>query len=160
MTEYKIGFLAVASILGLAIGSALYMMGGRKDKWIRRFIGSAVISSTVIGLLLVFGLFQVKHLWIYLLMIVGFSQGYGADIGWDKVIRRSLYAIGVVSSGLLLAWTMGGSAWMVFPLHLGVALWSIWLGYHNPIHAPAEEVFICMLLNIGLVMYPFIVGVL
>ena len=158
MTEYRIGFLAVASIIGLAIGSTFYMLGGRKGKWLRRFIGSAVISTTVIGLLLLFGLFQMIHLAIYPLLIVGFSMGYGADLGYEKIIRRTLYAIGVVSSGLLLAWTIGGNAWFVFPLHLGVGLWSIWLGYHNPIHAPAEECFICVLLNIGLMMYPFIVG--
>jgi hypothetical protein len=45
---------------------------------------------------------------------------------------------------------------MVFVPHVGVGMWSIWLGVKNPIEASAEEVFICALLNIGLMMYGFV----
>ena len=75
-----------------------------------------------------------------------------------KVIRRSIYAVGVCGAGLIYCLTFNGNAWLIFPLHIGVGIWSVWLGVKNPLHAKAEEFFISMLLNIGLIMYPFIVG--
>jgi len=82
--------------------------------------------------------------------------GYGATGEWMKIIRRSVYALGVLSAGLVMAIALGGNAWIVFVPHVGVGLWSIWLGTKNPIESAAEEVFICALLNIGLMMYAFI----
>lgn len=156
MTEFNIGTLAVLSLFGLVTGSFFYMWGGRTNKWLRRVIGSVVIASTVIIMLVVFQRFQWIHLLIYPMLFIGFSLGYSGGSVKTKLISRSIYALGVCSSGVLLAYTLGGNAWLILPIHLGVGAWSIWLGIKNPVHASSEEVFICVLLNIGLLMYPFI----
>lgn len=75
-----------------------------------------------------------------------------------KTMRRLLYMIGVCSAGLIMLFALySTSALIVFMLHLFVGLGSIWLGVANPLYAPAEEVFVCALLNLGLIAYPFVV---
>jgi len=158
MTERLIGYSAVISLLFLVVGCALYMEGGRSNKWIRRFIGSLVIATGVNVAALMMG----KWVWslplVYGPLAAGFCMGYGGDTLLRKWIRRSLFCLGVCSAGLVFCFTYGSNAWMVLPLHLGVGAWSIYLGIRNPIQAAAEETFVCALLNLGLMMYPFIVG--
>lgn len=156
MNEYLIGFTAVGSLIGLALGCMFYMMGGRSGKWLRRFIGSLVISTTLWVCALIMGKFNWWILGTYPILALGFSLGYGADIPLMKIIKRAIVASCVVLAGLLCAITYGGSAWMVLILHFGVALWTVFLGVKNPIQAASEEVFVCALLNLGLMMYPFI----
>ncbi len=157
MTETNIGYLAIGALIGLAIGSLCYMLGGRKDKWRRRILGSAIISTTVIAGCIVFGLFNWFQLLIYLALFGGFSLGYGGT-SKEKIFRRAIYCLGVCVSGAIMAWTLGGSAWALFILHLCVAGGSIFFAIKNPIHAAAEEVLVCVLLNLVLVFYPFIIG--
>ena len=157
MNEYQIGYYAIGGLAGLVIGCFFYMLGGRANKWLRRFVGSAIIASTVIGLLLIFGLFQYIHLLIYPLLAIGFSLGYGGDNLVYKLIRRAVFMLGVLTPGLLLAWTLGGNAWFVFIFHAGLGLFSIYLGTTNKLQASAEEVFVCLVLNAGLIAYSFVV---
>ncbi len=157
MTETNIGYLAIGALIGLTAGSLCYMLGGRKDKWRRRILGSAIISSTVIIGCIVFGLFNWLQLFIYLALFAGFSLGYGGTSGPEKILRRTIYCLGVCASGALMAWTLGGGAWWLFILHLWIAAGSIFFAIKNPVHAAAEEVLVCVLLNVVLVFYPFIV---
>ena len=156
MNEMVTGYQATLSLLVLTAACFLYMLGGRSGKWRRRFIGSLILSCGINGLCLWRGIWSPWFLLTYPALAIGFSMGYGATGEWMKVIRRSVYALGVLSAGLVMAIVLGGTAWLVFVPHVGVGLWSIWLGTKNPIEASAEEVFICALLNIGLMMYPFI----
>jgi hypothetical protein len=156
MNEYMVGYTAVGSLIGLSLGSLFYMLGGRDGKWWRRFIGSLVIFLTLSICAVVMGKFNMAMILIYPLLIAGFSFGYGADITWKKVIKRSIFACAVVSSGLLCCIIMGGNTWLVLPFHAFVGAGSIYLGVVNPIEAAAEEVFVCATLNLGLMMYPFI----
>lgn len=154
--EYFIGYTAVASLIGLAAGCLFYMLGGRDGKWLRRFIGSLIIAITVWGASIVMGTFNWWLLLIYPALSVGFSFGYGADLVWTKIIKRTIFALAVLSAGLVCACSMGGNAWLVFPCHLGIGLWSVYLGVTNPVQAAAEEVFVCASLNLMLMAYPFI----
>jgi len=158
MNEYTIGYLAFGNLIGLSIASLFYMLGGRAGKWRRRFVGSFILATTVCGTAFLMGKFSPLQLLIYPCLIFGFSLGYGADSLGGKLIRRTLYALGVCSAGLIFCLTLGASAWFIFIPHIGIGLWSIYLGIKNPIHAAAEELFICAILNIGLCMYPFIGG--
>lgn len=97
-------------------------------------------------------------LFTYPILCGGFSLGYGADRFWTKLAKRAIYASAVVMAGLLLCFLVDNKAWAVFIPHVGVAAWSIYFGVKNPIEAAAEEFFICMLLNLGLMMYPFMTG--
>jgi len=159
MSEYVIGFQAVGALVGLVIASALYMIGGRSNKIIRRLGAAFVLTATVNILCAIRGIWQPLMLAVLPLQFAGMSLGYGADITWWKVIRRSVYASAICMSGLLMCFILGGNAWMILPLHIGVAAWSIWLAVKNPLPAAAEETFVCALLNTGLMMYPFTGGV-
>ncbi len=135
--EYTIGYIFTGSLLGLVLGSLLYWLGGRDEKWQRRFVASLIIASTVN---IASYLMKNWHWWFgfaYPLLIGGFSLGYGADNFLKKIVRRSIYALANVSVGLLFVFTLG--AWDIFILHLGVGIWSIYLGVKNPVYAPVEE---------------------
>lgn len=159
MSEYKILYVAFGSLIGLSLSCLLYSLGGREGKWKRRFIASLILAITVSVASLVMGKFNFWLLLIYPALIAGFSMGYGADTFWGKIIRRTLYALSVIASGLVFCFTFGGNTWWVLPVHAGVGLFSIYLGVKNPMAAASEEIFVCALLNIGLCMYPFIVKI-
>lgn len=157
MNEYTILYTAFGSMIGLSLACLLYALGGREGKWKRRFIASLILSITLNLAALVMGRFSLWLLLAFPALITGFSMGYGADTLIGKLIRRSIYAVSVIASGLIFCFTFGGVAWWVLPVHVGVGLFSIYLGVRNPVYAAAEEVFVCALLNIGLCIYPFIV---
>lgn len=156
MSEMMIGTLASLSIFHLAVGCFLYMWGGRNRKWIRRFVGSLVIAGTVNMMAHYLGIWQIWHLLVWPILALGFSLGYGGDNLREKLVRRTIFTVGVVSAGLPFVLTLGGLAWTIWVLHVGVGAFSIWLGTRNPLHAAAEETFVCLVLNTGLLLYPFL----
>lgn len=156
MNESVIGWTAAGSLGGLALACGLYMQGGRKHKWIRRFLGSLVLASTVILSSIVMGIFDWWMMAVYPCLAFGFSLGYGGDDFAEKFWRRLSFALGVTSAGLTMALILGGNAWWVLAPHLGIAVWTVFLGIKNPLHAAAEEAFVCGVLNIMLCAYPFI----
>ena len=84
MNEVVIGCTAVCSLLGLALGCLFYMLGGRDGKWIRRFIGSAALATTLVMCSLIMGNFNWWLPLVYLPLAIGFSLGYGADVVWRQ----------------------------------------------------------------------------
>ena len=157
MSEMSIGTLATIAIVGLALMCFMYMWGGRSGKWKRRFVGAFIGCVLVNALMVIRGLWSPWFLTLFPALSIGFHLGYGAEIPIVKVLKRTIYCLTICGSGLICALVLGGNAWLVLPLHVGVGLWSIWLGVKNPIEAAAEETFVCLLLNAGLIMYPFIV---
>lgn len=77
--EYMIGYTAVGSLVGLALGCLFYMLGGRDGKWLRRFIGSAVIATTLVICSVMMGKFNWWLPLTYLPLAIGFSLGYGVN---------------------------------------------------------------------------------
>ena len=154
MTEIATVYQSFGAGIGLVVASLLYSLGGRSGKWKRRFIASFILTTTVISLCLIRGCFSYWHLLIYPILALGFSLGYGADDILLKVFKRFYCALAVLMAGLVMAFTLNG--WGVFIPHAGIAMWSVWMGVKNPIPAASEEFFICMMLNLGLVMYPFL----
>lgn len=156
MNEYLITYQAFGAMAGLSIATLLYSLGGRSGKWKRRFIASFVLAATVNILFLVREAWNPWYLAVWPCLIAGFSLGYGADTFGEKVVRRSVYASAILTAGVVCAVVLGGNAWWVMIPHAGIGALSIFLGVKNILPAAAEEVFICALLNIGLIMYPFL----
>jgi len=154
MTEYDTVWQAFGAGIGLVLSSLLYSLGGRSGKWKRRFVGSFILAGTLVTLCLLRGLFSWWLLLTWPLLVAGYSIGYGADLLGVKVLKRLVYAITVISAGVVCAYLF--SAWWVLIPHVGVGLWSVYLGVRNPVEAAAEEFFISMLLGLGLMMYPFV----
>lgn len=155
--EIIIWQFAVAG-LGLLIGSVLYSFGGYRGKWKRRFVGSFILAATFNGVCYWRGgwLWSPWLLTSFPLLIGSFCLPYGAHSTFPKIIKRTSVVLACVTSGLAFCILNGGNAWWVFVPHLGIGLWSVYLGVKNPIQARAEEGFVCMLLCMGLMMYPFI----
>lgn len=158
MSEITTVWQYFGSLIGLSISSLLYMLGGREGqgKWKRRFVGSFILALTVNIICVLRDIWHWQFLLIGPCLAIAFSNGYGADSLFDKVIRRLFYTLGVCLSGLIFCLVLGGNAWWLLIPHVGVGLWSIYMGTRNPLEASAEEGFICVLLNLGLVSYPFI----
>lgn len=158
MSEFTIGWIGSGSGLGLLIASTLYWIGGRDgtSKLWRRLGGAFILALTVNLSSLFLGNWEIIYLLVFPCLFAGFSMGYGGDNLLAKIIRRTLYAIGVTGSGLIFAFTIGGAAWGIFIFHAIIGLTSVWLGVRNPFHAVAEEWAICMVLNLGLIFYPFV----
>lgn len=157
MNETWLGTIPVIETLIIIVGCFLYMLGGRSGKITRRVFGSLICSTAVwVGLLLM-GRFRWGALGLYPLLAMGFSLGYGAESNWEKIIKRSLIVAFLCLSGVLLAWLLGGRAWLILPLQAFIGAGSIYLGVINPIHAASEEFFVCLLLTECLVMYPLAV---
>ena len=157
--EYLTVWQSFAAGAGLVIGSGLYSMGGRSRKWLRRFLGAAVLAGTVCGISAWRGIFNPFMLAVFPVLVGGFSLGYGGDQISVKLRKRALCCLAVCMAGLVMAICIGGNAWMVLPFHFGVAIFSVYLGLINPIAAAAEEFFICLILNTGLMAYAFVGGV-
>ena len=153
-SEWITVYQATGAGFGLVLSSMFYSIGGRKGKFNRRFIGSFILSATLVTLCLFRGLFS---WWLFLtwpLLVVSLSVGYGAEILGIKILKRFIYTLGFLTVGVLCAWILG-SWWVLIPQG-GVGLWSIYMGVKNPIDAAAEEFFISMMLQLGILMHPFI----
>ena len=154
MSEYTTVYQVTVAGLGAILACFLYSLGGRSGKWKRRFVASFVLTATLCAVALWRGNFDPRLLLTYLPLMGGFSLGYGAEELGQKIIKRLIYASAVLMAGVLCAWVF--NAWWVLIPHVGVGMWSIYLGVKNPIETAAEEFFICLLLNTGLMMYLFV----
>lgn len=141
----------------LTSGTSLYSWGGFSGKWKRRFVGSAILSGGFIGLCLWRGLWNPWLLTSFPAIVTAFCLPYGAESTFPKIIKRTSVVLAVLLSGLAFCLINGGNAWWVMIPHFGIGLWAVYLAVKNPLFARAEEGFVCLLMLVGLYMYPFIV---
>ena len=157
MSEPTMIWMFAVAMVFLSIGSVLYSMGGYSGKWKRRFVGSFILSLGFNGLCAWRGLWNPWLLATFPALIGTFCLPYGAETTFPKVIKRTCVVIAAVGSGVIFCITHPElPAWKVLIPHLCVGICSIYMGAVNPIKARAEEGFICLLLTLGLYMYPFI----
>lgn len=155
MNEYDTVYQFFGGMIAVAVYTLFWMLGGRSGKWLRRYLGTSIFGGAVNVLVALRGIWDPWILGVIPLLMIGSSMGYGEDSFWPKVARRTLFAAGNLAAGVLMAYVLG--AWWVLIPHVGVGLWSVYLGVKNPIEAAAEEGMICALLSIGLIAYPFVV---
>ena len=144
------------------IASVLYMLGGTEGfagKWLRRFLGSAILAGAANLAAVVMGSWQWPYLLFFVCLAAGFSLGYGADTTAQKILKRTIYALGVLSTCIIGLWvtgfTMGG--FVIAGLATVVGLGSIVLGVINPITSAAEQYIVCQLLTIFVPFWAFVV---
>lgn len=149
MSEMTIGTLAVVALLICVVDCFFWMWGGRKGKYKRRYIGSAIQTAGINVLALICGTWA----WQFALAIgpeIGSrSMGYGGDSTGEKVIRRSVFALCSLLAGAVLAWGCGfdGKAITLLICQGVVSTVTIILGVKNPLPAAVEEVFVCISLK-------------
>jgi hypothetical protein len=156
----QIWLVAMGGFLAF-LANVMYMMGGTEGfgKWWRRFIGSCLLalSATLVAIMLA------KWSWQYILMwpclIGGFSLGYGGKTTIEKVLKRSVFALGVLTACICGAWAVGFtiSAWVVVGLALVTGLTSVVLGVFNPFsNAPLEQFIISQVLTLYVPFWAFV----
>jgi len=158
MNETWLGTIAFIGLLITAVAAWFYMLGGRSGKWRRRFIGSLIGATAIWVLALLLGVFNFLLLLIYPFYIGLYVLGYGSDIPIIKVVKRSIIVVASLATALLFCFLYGGNCWLVLPLSAFIGAGSVWLGVKNPIQAPVEEFFVCLLLTEINLLYPFAVA--
>lgn len=163
MSEYGIVWLSGLSGLGLVISSTLYSLGGRSKKWLRRWLGSFILATVVNFTFHMMGRWSPWYLGIFALLALSYHLGYGASNTIEKVVRRTLYALAVLMSGLLCAIVLIASGNVsimnvctLFVIHTMLCGISVIIGVRNPVYAANEEFFVSMVLNLCLILYPFV----
>ena len=146
------GLIALGGLLAY-VSNVFYMWGGTQgfSKVWRRFIGASVLASTANFI----ALFMVCWSWQYLLfypcLIGGFCLGYGGDTTTEKIIKRTIYALGVLSACFFGMWahSFNMSSIIVFMLAVFTGLSSVVLGVTNPfVSARLEEFMVCQVLTL------------
>lgn len=155
MSEDSILWVFAAAAFCVVVAMVLYMLGGRRDKWRRRFGGSAVLASTNVATSLWFGIFNPWFLLPFPIFAASWSQPYGSESFWTKLGLRILMELSSVAAGLPYAIMLGGKAWWIFAYSLIVSLAGVILALKNPVHAPVEEGALCLGRGIGFILYPF-----
>jgi len=157
MNETMLGLVPVVGSLFVIIGAVFYMLGGRSNKFLRRFIGSLFCATAPWITALVLGVFNVGQLLIYPLTALYFSLGYdGGSPSRIKVLKRVLIVVCSLLTGLVFCLTVGGKSWLLLPVQFVIAVPTVWLGTKSILPAAVEEFFICLLLNECLIFYPFV----
>ena len=143
------------------VANFLYAVGGTEGfgKYWRRFIGATILGlSPSLGAVLT-GVFDWRYLSVIPCLIVGFSLPYGSETTISKIIKRTVFALGVCSACFVGLWITGFSVsgWIVFGLSVTTALTSVALGVLNPFNnAPLVQFLICQVLTLYVPFWPFV----
>ena len=152
MSEYTVGWLGTAKLLLIVAFATLYWHGGRKHKFLRRFVGGAAFPAGVVALALVSGTFRWWHTIAFLSYPTALILGYGGDTLGKKIARRLLYGtvLGLASLPFALP-----QAFDLLTVQIALAITaSIGLGVTSRIPAAEEEALIA---TFAVILVPFMV---
>ena len=157
------GLVALGGLAAF-ISNVLYMWGGTEmswggKKWLRRFLGSFVLAAAANGIALVLGNWAWQYILIWPALIGGMSLGYGADNLGEKILKRSIFALGVCTAGIFGLWATGwtgfGIGILVMQVVIGAA--SVFLGAQNPYsNSPLEQFLISQILTLTVPFWAFV----
>lgn len=153
MSEGTLIWLSTAKLLVVAAFAVLYILGGRKYKVLRRYVGGLLIAGATIGFSIYQESFRSLSIVALVAAPVALAFGYGGDTFWEKLRRRFVYGCAVGSIGVWFAIPDRVDLWL-FQLALAVVA-SVFLGIRNPVPAVEEEALIATL---SVCMVPFLVG--
>lgn len=152
ITEWYQVWVSILRFSTVMMFAFCYETGGRGRKWVRRFVGPAVLAvgCMLIHVLLwggsVFTWTRVN--WPFFGCIALYAPalclGYGGATFGRKLARRALYGLGMGLVGLACGITSGHVGMGIFQLLLAMAA-SLYLGLANPVQAVTEEGTIAIL---------------
>jgi hypothetical protein len=146
---------------GAYLGNVCYMAGGTSGfgLWWRRFLGSFILASSANIVAIILHAWVWQYLLFWPILIAGMSLGYGSSQFWIKVLKRTIFALGVVMTCVIGAWIAhwSSSALLVLGLSIATGLTSVLLGVFNPFkNAPLEQFIICQVLTLYVPWWSFV----
>jgi len=131
MSEITLQWIAGLKLLTAVCFAMLYGFGGVNGKWKRRIVGSAFLTTAIVGFNVWTNSFNWWLLLCYPLYYGSLTVGYGGVTGTkDKIIKRSRAGFLVGLAALPIAIVHG--SWSLFGLHISLCvLISTVLGVWN-----------------------------
>lgn len=147
--ERKYQLKIVFGLVVIVVCASLYAYGGMSNKWLRRFLAPsicAVFLATINK--------DPVELARMPLLAISSSLGYGADLFWEKVLKRAYVGF---SFGLSASFTaIVRERWLLVGFGTIMCIVSyIVLGVFNPLQARAEETLLAFIVY-GLTIIPSI----
>lgn len=148
MSETTQQFIEFGKIIWLALFSLFYGLGGINNKWLRRYVGSILLTGGFCLFAYLYGKFSYWYLSCFFLYLLVLSTGYGVNsklmrLTKSKILTRIIYGILLALCSFLVAWL--NSQWLMFGLHIlicGIIVGV--LGSQNPVKARSEETAIAV----------------
>lgn len=150
------GTIALKLIL-VALYAWLYSVGGRAGgpgKWVRRWLGSAVIIGGLYGFSIIAGTLSTSRAIAIPFFFLTAFLGYGGDTFLEKFLRRSLFGLVFAGYAITLGVLYGNLLCGLAQAFLCLFA-SLFFGLVNPIKAADEEAAIGLL---SVCLLPFIVS--
>lgn len=155
MNEWATGICSTMKVLAIAVFALCYWWGGRKQKWVRRYLGAFLFGGVVI----VFSVVQQSFSWWLcaypFCLSLALTLGYGGDAVREKIRRRFIYGLVVGLSAAPVAIVNG--AWLLWGCQIVLCiLASVMLGFFNPFFSAVDEENVIAVLMVCLT--PFMLG--
>ena len=154
MNEWILVWLVPLRIFIVLVFATIYCVGGRRWKWIRRWVGGSFMAASLIGLSIALGRFSWPFAAASVGIYGGLVLGYGAKTTARKVLRRALYGLALGLSGFGIGLTQG--VWLLGLFQVILAVFaSVYLGVLNPAKSAVDEEALIALL--GTAVLPFMI---
>lgn len=153
MTETTLVYLVVFKLVLLGLFSLFYVLGGRSNKWLRRYVAGIGFPLGLILISLISNNFKWLSLSLIALYPINLSLGYGGDTLYKKLALRGIYGLFGGILGIFCGYLWGNHflGWAQLTLAL---TGSLSLGVLNPTHAVDEEALISLFL---VILIPFMI---
>ena len=146
MNEWPFVWMILLKLPLIGFFVVCYVIGGRGEKWVRRFLGGIGFGS---GIILISLLMHRFNWWLLALPAaypIALSVGYGSDTFWGKVAKRGFYGLIFGLIGLYAGFFLNiylGIVQLILPVIV-----CVFLGVFNPTRAVDEEAMIALALII------------
>lgn len=160
MSEYTILHTAVASFLFCVLAAWFYGLGGRSNKWLRRFVASGIFTLGFNLCALWLGKWEWWMPLVWLGMAPIYIKGYAGGSGPSgRVIKRLIIWGMLTALGIVIAFALHLPLWKAV-IALGIQMWvclpTLAFAVKNPYYAAFEEPFICVITSVPIMGYLFI----
>ena len=155
MNEYQIVWTSAFAGLGIVLSALLYSLGGREDKYLRRWIASFVIATAANITAVFLSRWSPWFLVIFPATALGYHLGYGSEDFFTRLFKRIIYiTYGIFVPAIILSFVFHN--FIILPWLVAFEVFAMFLTIRNPIYAAAEEFFLSMIMNIGWMMILFV----
>lgn len=138
MSEWYLVWLYPVRMLMITAFGLCYLIGGRRWKWIRRFLGSLIFAASVIVLSVILKSFTWRLIPAFGCLAAGLTLGYSGDSMPKKIINRFVYGVVIGFSGLVIGIAVESFLYGLFQLILSI-FGSVYLGCLNPDKDAVDE---------------------